>query len=465
MNQSNKSNEESFKSFKNKPHERNTNFTTENHQLDIKQKLESSIFSLQEAFSEWREANLIDQKINEYKEKIEFILHFSTQKDEEFYAFIKEDLDIKSSYHHELIENKLKNFVSNMKKEITEKISKFEINSNYDTYTKSYDQLKSIDMNVTDNLISFVKLRHSYSEAYEKLEKFRIWHSELCYSYTKFKDMIKQISFDVPEEINDLTKNCRSIYDNFEKISRERNYMAATRYSLTINYDDLYRLKPYQWLNEKIINFYSEYLIEKMEGLRYENNNRQSLLLFKSFFFATLTSTVISMQNYNYSRIIKFTSKYVDKDCIFYKFEKIGYIVNITDTHWVFVVIDNQNHKIILYDSLKIAKENAHDEVILKIFRSYIKDEVKDKRNITEHEAEKFANEYRLDIGSSPIQPNGYDCGVYLCKNMSLFSKGEEITKTSYSITDITEFRFKLFELIVKIGINPDGFLKYDELF
>ena len=351
-----------------------------------------------------------------------------------------------------------------MKKVITDVINNFQVNSNYENYIKSWEQLRSIDLNIKDNLILFVKLRYSYSEAYEKLEKFRIWHSELCNSYVKFKNMIKELSFDIPEEINDLTKNCRNIYDNFERNINERNYIAANRYNIMMIYDDLYRLKPYQVLNEKIINFYSEYLIDKMESISQENNNKQPLLLFKSLFFATLTGTVISMQNYNYSRVMKFTSNYVDDDCIFYKFAKIGYIVIITDTHWVFVVIDNQNQKIILYDSLKDTKENADDELILRIFRSYIKDEMKDKRKVGEHEAEKFANEYQLDIGSSPKQLNGYDCGVYVCKNISLFSNGEEINTTSYQIEDITEFRFKLFELIVKIGINPDGLLKYDNL-
>jgi len=231
-------------------------------------------------------------------------------------------------------------------------------------------------------------------------------------------------------------------------------------------YEDLARLKPGAWLNDRIINFFNEYLIEKIEKLK-EENPLQRMVLYKSFLFSSLTNGgVISPNNYNYGLVRKFTDKYQGEKCIFFHFARIGYIVNVNNNHWVFVVIDNQKQKITLYDSFKNpqAQENAADNAILKIFYKYIKDEVMDKQNLDAGAAESFQTNYKMEIGVCPRQQNGSDCGVFLCKNMHLFSNFEDITGESYDQTNIYDFRFRIFELILKIGINPDGFLKFDEL-
>jgi len=173
---------------------------------------------------------------------------------------------------------------------------------------------------------------------------------------------------------------------------------------------------------------------------------------------------MISMNNYNFSRVQKFTEKYTNEQCIFLNFARIGYIVNVNNNHWVFVVIDNQTQKITLYDSLRSPQENAIENPILKIFYKYIKDEAMDKQQLDSTAAESFQSNYTLEVGACPRQKNTSDCGVYVSKNMHLFSNFEDIQSESYGFDDIQEFRFKLFELILKIGINQEGFLKFDEL-
>jgi Ulp1 family protease len=431
---------------------------------EMQEMLKETIRRTRDCFHEWRRNCLNNSKLEEYKRQLDNISAFMNKSEQDLFLYFKLDLKINSDHHDDAIDEKLKEMIKHLRTEMSFAMKKHNFEDSYKKYLQSWHELKTINLDQDDNLIQFAKTRQAYQDHYEQLEKFRLWHNRICEIYRNFKESLGTASFAIPEATK-MSKRVRELYDNIDQHCKEgADAVAANRYRLPITYEDLLRLKPNTWLNDRIINFFNEYLIEKIDKIK-ATNPLERIILYKSFFFSAITSgSVISMNNYNYSRIKNFTEKFTGEQCIFFNFARIGYIVNVNNTHWVFVVIDNQRQKIILYDSMRGQKDNDNENPIMKIFHQYIKDEVMDKQKLDTAAAEKFQANYKMEVGGCPRQQNGNDCGVHVCKNMHLFSNFEDINEKSYNFADVKEFRFKLFELAVNIGINQEGFLKFDEL-
>lgn len=75
------------------------------------------------------------------------------------------------------------------------------------------------------------------------------------------------------------------------------NQVMVNKFNITIIREDLQRLRPGQWLNDEVINFYIELLSEKANS-----NPRTRCLFFNTHFFSLLTRT-----GFAYNRIAKWT--------------------------------------------------------------------------------------------------------------------------------------------------------------
>ncbi len=83
---------------------------------------------------------------------------------------------------------------------------------------------------------------------------------------------------------------------------------------LQVTDTDLSRLKPYTWLNDEIVNFYGQLILERSEanprnkgmtnGTRSEKNTILNVHYFNSFFFEKL-----SQEGYEKARLAKWTKK------------------------------------------------------------------------------------------------------------------------------------------------------------
>ena len=108
---------------------------------------------------------------------------------------------------------------------------------------------------------------------------------------------------------------------------------------------DLWRLKPGQWLNDEIINFYGQLIMERsIQAVQAKENDRGKILdayYMSSFFWTKLQS------GYEKGRLAKWTKK-VD---IFSK-DIVLLPVNHGNSHWTSAAINFKQKRFESYDSM-----------------------------------------------------------------------------------------------------------------
>ena len=119
--------------------------------------------------------------------------------------------------------------------------------------------------------------------------------------------------------------------------SADSNRVIIEKFSIDMTVKKLQCLRPRQWLNDEVINFYFHML---MSGLY----RRDGFFSFSSFFFVKL---LVPNVGYTYKNVRRWT-KNVD---IFSK-KKIFIPINIGNSHWTLLLIDLMIKTISYYDSL-----------------------------------------------------------------------------------------------------------------
>ncbi|KAF8168307.1 hypothetical protein B0H34DRAFT_816038 [Crassisporium funariophilum] len=209
---------------------------------------------------------------------------------------------------------------------------------------------------------------------------------------------------------------------------------------------DISRLRPGQWLNDEIINFYGAMILSRSEGNK-ENpgpqvnkkKGKQKLLdvhYFSSFFWAKLTK-----EGYEKGRLSKWTKKLdiFSKDVILIP-------VNHSNAHWTAAAINFRRKRVESYDSMGMAKET-----VFKHLRAYIDAEHsnKKKRPFDFTGWENWAPD-----DTTPQQENGYDCGVFTCQFLESLSRGEEFF--SFTQKDMTYLRRRMIWEIGNARLRDD---------
>ncbi|XP_027731057.1 sentrin-specific protease 2 isoform X3 [Vombatus ursinus] len=179
----------------------------------------------------------------------------------------------------------------------------------------------------------------------------------------------------------------------------------SSAFKLRITRGDIHTLKNYNWLNDEIINFYMNLLVER--------NKKQGLPMlhaFSTFFFPKLSTG-------GYQAVKRWT-KGVDL------FEQELILVPIhRRIHWSLVVIDVRKKTIRYLDSMG---QKGHR--ICSLMLRYLQDESKTKRNKELDPAEwtlESVKAYEI-----PQQLNGSDCGMFTCKYADYLSQDKPITFT-----------------------------------
>ncbi|KAM3139981.1 hypothetical protein pb186bvf_007781 [Paramecium bursaria] len=142
------------------------------------------------------------------------------------------------------------------------------------------------------------------------------------------------------------------------------------------------RLNQGQWLNDEIINGYLKHL-----------DKNQETIIFNTYHFDLL----LKANDNSFQRIIK---KAQVNDST--KYIIIPY--NQSNIHWYTITIDLEMKEISIYDSLTkvcyMTKDQA-EEIAKRI----------------------KLQDYNFSIRKCPQQDNGYDCGVFTIKNISILAK------------------------------------------
>ena len=135
--------------------------------------------------------------------------------------------------------------------------------------------------------------------------------------------------------------------------SAESNRVIIEKFSIDMTVKKLQCLRPRQWLNDEVINFYFHML---MSGLY----RRDGFFSFSSFFFVKL---LVPNVGYTYKNVRRWT-KNVD---IFSK-KKIFIPINIGNSHWTLLLIDLMIKTIFYYDSLGNADVYASHALRVRMF-------------------------------------------------------------------------------------------------
>ncbi|XP_068123440.1 sentrin-specific protease 1 [Hyperolius riggenbachi] len=178
-------------------------------------------------------------------------------------------------------------------------------------------------------------------------------------------------------------------------------------FRLTISRKDIMTLNSLNWLNDEIINFYMNLLMErsKRKGL-------PKVHAFNTFFFPKLKSA-------GFQAVKRWTKK-VDV------FSADILLVPVhLGVHWCLTVVDFRKKTITYYDSM-----GGQNNEGCKLLLQYLKQESQDKKGIPFD-----TNGWTLSSKRSqeiPQQMNGSDCGMFACKYADYITKEKPITFTQH---------------------------------
>ncbi|EDK97618.1 SUMO/sentrin specific peptidase 2, isoform CRA_b, partial [Mus musculus] len=183
----------------------------------------------------------------------------------------------------------------------------------------------------------------------------------------------------------------------------------SSAFKLRITRGDIQTLKNYHWLNDEVINFYMNLLVERSKKQGYP-----ALHAFSTFFYPKLKSG-------GYQAVKRWT-KGVNL------FEQELVLVPIhRKVHWSLVVMDLRKKCLKYLDSMG---QKGHR--ICEILLQYLQDESKTKRNTDLNLLE--WTHYSMKPHEIPQQLNGSDCGMFTCKYADYISRDKPITFTQHQM-------------------------------
>ncbi|ACH46897.1 putative ubiquitin-like putative cysteine protease [Feldmannia species virus] len=179
--------------------------------------------------------------------------------------------------------------------------------------------------------------------------------------------------------------------------------------SVKFNNNDISLFGPTGWFNDNIIDAYMALL-----GGSSNPASKQKAYFFNAFFYEYLRH---KQSVSGYTNGITTTSH-----------DRIFIPVNVRRNHWILIVVDNGKKKVSCYDSL----HRRHIVVL---------------RNIKRWAHSIYGtDDWTTEYGTSPLQLNTDDCGVFVCINAALLSNKR---KLKYSQEHMAAFRQRIARSIV----------------
>ncbi|XP_023594586.1 sentrin-specific protease 1 isoform X1 [Trichechus manatus latirostris] len=213
------------------------------------------------------------------------------------------------------------------------------------------------------------------------------------YKLTDSKDEFPEITEEMEKEIKNVFRN-----GNQDEVLSEA-------FRLTITRKDIQTLNHLNWLNDEIINFYMNMLME-----RSKEKGLPSVHAFNTFFF-----TKLKMAGY---QAVKRWTKKVDVFSV-----DILLVPIHLGVHWCLAVVDFRKKNITYYDSMGGINNEA-----CKILLQYLKQESFDKkREVFDTNGWQLFSKKSQEI---PQQMNGSDCGMFACKYADCITKDRPINFT-----------------------------------
>lgn len=202
---------------------------------------------------------------------------------------------------------------------------------------------------------------------------------------------------------------------------------------------DVQKLRPRQWLNDEVINFYGTLILNRAneadkkrtaalaaakdapvppapvsksnkkgdKGKPQPPYDRSLNAFWRVHFFNSFFWT--NMKNKGYDGVKRWTRR-ID---IFSK-DIILFPINLGNAHWVCGAINMRKHRFEYYDSL-----GAFNQSAFQLMRDYVIEEARDKKK-KEIDLRGWKDHFSDE---SPQQENSYDCGVFACQTLEQISR------------------------------------------
>jgi len=216
------------------------------------------------------------------------------------------------------------------------------------------------------------------------------------------------------------------------------NDVVVSKYNVDLIREKIEVLVPREWLNDEIINFYMNMLLERDVEMCKKYTSRTRSHFFNSFFIDRLND---SGRGYAYGNVKRWTKKVGDV----FAMDKIFCPVNLNNAHWTLAVIFMQKKQIVYYDSMSGSGKEK-----LNLLLKWLQDEHKDKKKSPLPNVESWVLSNSPQI-STPQQQNGYDCGVFTCINSDYLSDDLPL---SFSQKDMPLFRQKICAHILRGSLD-----------
>ena len=206
-------------------------------------------------------------------------------------------------------------------------------------------------------------------------------------------------------------------------------------------------LRPGQWLNDEVINYFLKTCLAKRDGIICaRQTGRKRSQFFNSYFVQTMFDKMNVDPNlrgqYNYINVKNWSKNVPGKDIFNLKY--IFCPINVDNMHWTLAVIYMEEKRIQYYDSM-----GGNDQAMLKGLLEYVRDEYKVKNG----GAEMDVSEWELVSckANTPRQRNGFDCGVFTCLFCDFISKDCELV---FNQSHIDQCRVRIALSIMKNCAN-----------
>ncbi|ENN80362.1 sentrin-specific protease 1 [Dendroctonus ponderosae] len=229
----------------------------------------------------------------------------------------------------------------------------------------------------------------------------------------QLKDLIlPEIILDADSELPELTDEQLRMVDR--AFRGPPNEVLAQKFNLNITRRDLMTLSGLNWLNDEVINFYMNLIIERGKNPKWPKS-----YAFNTFFYTKLTK--------DGPQSLRRWTKKVDLFC----YDLICVPIHL-GMHWCMAIIDFRDKSIRYYDSM-----GSPNTKCLEALRKYLEAEHMDKKSSV-YNTKDFTLENMDDI---PQQMNGSDCGMFACTFAEFITRNAKIV---FSQDDMPYLRKKM---------------------
>ncbi|KAK9463142.1 uncharacterized protein V1516DRAFT_672057 [Lipomyces oligophaga] len=205
------------------------------------------------------------------------------------------------------------------------------------------------------------------------------------------------------EKIQPVSRDqLRIVNETLQNGNSGKTLISAFRIDISVR--DIRTLGVQQWLNDNVIDFYLEMINQRSKEHITQGTNFPRSFTYTTHFYTTLCSK-------GYQGVARWGKR---KQLNLAMTDYIFVPINVHNTHWCLSMINLKKKRFEFYDSLA-----GRPGAAFKFLREYIINESQ-TQNVPLKDMDDWTDYIPQD---SPVQKNGYDCGVFTCKTVEVLSR------------------------------------------